>query len=292
MKIAIFGKVFSEKFCSAIKELFAELSKTKVELYLYRPFFEFISKIPNLSPAVAGLFSNHEDINKTVDLMIVIGGDGTFLESVAIIRNSGIPLVGINSGRLGFLANISEGNISTTIRDILNGYYTFEQRTLIELDTPNLFGDFNIGLNELTIHKKDSSSMITIHTYLDDDYLNSYWADGLIIATPTGSTAYSLSAGGPIVVPNSQNFIIAPIAPHNLTVRPIVVPDNRTIRLKVEGRSPEFLASLDYRSVSFKPETELVVRKANYKINMLKFGTQTFFSTLRNKLMWGADRRN
>ncbi|WP_372644489.1 NAD kinase, partial [Ancylomarina sp.] len=217
-----------------------------------------------------------------------------FLDAVTVVQDSGIPIVGVNSGRLGFMADIAREEIPAAISDIFEGNYSIEERTLLKVQTKDngLFKDFNYALNEFTVHKKDSASMITIHTYIDGEYLNSYWADGLIIATPTGSTAYSLSVGGPILIPNTQNFVISPISPHNLTVRPIVLPNHQEITLKVEGRSDSYLASLDSRSVSFEALNELKISKADFKIKVLKLKTHSFYSTLRNKLMWGVDKRN
>ena len=222
--------------------------------------------------------------------MLSIGGDGTFLEAVSFVRNKNIPMLGINSGRLGFLANISSADIEFILDKIFDNEYFIENRALIKLETKDkLFKDFNYGLNDFTIHKNQSSSMITIHAYLNDDYLNSYWADGLIISTPTGSTAYSLSAGGPIVVPNSNNFIITPIAPHSLTVRPMIISDNNILTLKIESRSQNYLASLDYKSEFFNTDVEIKISKADFCIKLVKFKDQSFFETLRNKLMWGLD---
>lgn len=239
-------------------------------------------------------FSQHSDLDKNVDYFFSIGGDGTFLDAVTLVQDSGVPIVGVNSGRLGFMADIARDEIPAAISNILEGNYSIEERTLLKVQTESngLFKDFNYGLNEFTVHKKDSASMITIHTYIDGEYLNSYWADGLIISTPTGSTAYSLSVGGPILIPNTQNFVISPISPHNLTVRPIVVPNYQEITLKVEGRSDSYLASLDSRSVSFEALNELKISKADFKIKVLKLKSHSFYSTLRNKLMWGVDKRN
>lgn len=293
MKIAIYGKKFNDNFNDAIYKIFEKLNKNKVEIYVYEKFLNFISEKLFFSPKINGIFNDNIQIPTDIDLVFSIGGDGTLLECMAFVRKKEIPIVGINSGRLGFLANIAKDEIHSAIDNIIKKDYEIEKRVLIQVCTENnLFGDFNYALNELTVHKKDTSSMITIDVYMNDDFLNTYWADGLIISTPTGSTAYSLSAGGPIVVPGSGNFIITPIAPHNLTVRPIVLSDNNILKLKVKGRSHDFLASLDYRSTSFKPSTELIVKKADFCINLIKLKKSNFFSTLRNKLMWGLDKRN
>jgi NAD+ kinase len=294
MKIALFGKSFNESFTESFISMFEVFSNYKVEVDIYQPFYDFLIREINFKPPVQGYFTNHKDLDKEVEFVFSIGGDGTFLEAVTCVRDSEIPLVGINSGRLGFMADIAQDEIPQALSDIFTGNYTLEERGLLQLATSKngLFKDFNYALNEFTVHKKDSASMITIHTYLNNEYLNSYWADGLIIATPTGSTAYSLSVGGPILIPNTQNFIISPISPHNLTVRPIVVPNNNEITLRVEGRSDSFLASLDSRSTTFETTTELRIKKSDFKIKVIKLRTHDFYSTLRNKLMWGVDKRN
>lgn len=292
MKIAIFGKVFSNVFFSSCTELFEILKEYKAEVIIYKPFYEFLIATVKMKPEVIGFFDADTQL-KDVDLVFSIGGDGTFLESVSFVRNSGIPIVGINSGRLGFLADISQEEMKMALYDVLNGNYKIRELDLLSLHTEGKeFGERNFALNELAITKRDSSSMITIHTYLDDEFLNSYWADGLIISTPTGSTAYSLSVGGPIMHPDSHNFIITPIAPHNLTVRPMVVPNDVEITLKVDGRDNNFLASLDSRSIVFESSISLKVKKANFKVKIIELAKHTFYSTLRNKLMWGADKRN
>jgi len=294
MKVALFGKQFSEDFLDSFKLILDEFAAHKLELCIYRPFYDFIVQDLEFTPDVDKFFTQHADLDKQVDYFFTIGGDGTFLDAVTMVQDSGIPIVGVNSGRLGFMADIAREEIPVAIADIFKGNFTIEERTLLKVKTSDngLFKDFNYALNEFTVHKKDSASMITIHTYIDGGYLNSYWADGLIIATPTGSTAYSLSVGGPILIPNTQNFVISPISPHNLTVRPIVVPNYQEITLKVEGRSDSYLASLDSRSVSFEALHELKISKADFKIKVLKLKTHSFYSTLRNKLMWGADKRN
>lgn len=294
MKVALFGKQFSEDFLDSFKLILDEFNTHEVELCIYQPFYDYIVSDLDFTPDVSEFFSQHSDLDKNVDYFFSIGGDGTFLDAVTLVQDSGVPIVGVNSGRLGFMADIARDEIPAAISNILEGNYSIEERTLLKVQTESngLFKDFNYGLNEFTVHKKDSASMITIHTYIDGEYLNSYWADGLIISTPTGSTAYSLSVGGPILIPNTQNFVISPISPHNLTVRPIVVPNYQEITLKVEGRSDSYLASLDSRSVSFEALNELKISKADFKIKVLKLKSHSFYSTLRNKLMWGVDKRN
>ncbi len=294
MKIALFGRSFNESFTESFILMFDVFTKHNIDVVIYEPFYDFLIREINFKPPVLGYFHGCKDLDKEVDFLFSIGGDGTFLDAVTFVRESGIPIVGINSGRLGFMADIAQDEIPQALNDIVAGKYSIEERNLLQLETSRngLFEEFNYALNEFTVHKKDSASMITIHTYLNNEYLNSYWADGLIIATPTGSTAYSLSVGGPILIPNTQNFIISPISPHNLTVRPIVVPNHHEITLRVEGRSESYLASLDSRSCTFESSTELKIKKADFQIKVLKLNTHSFYGTLRNKLMWGADKRN
>nr|WP_320118338.1 NAD kinase [uncultured Marinifilum sp.] len=294
MKIALFGKLFNENFTDSFKMMFEVFAKNNVEVFIYEPLYDFLIREINFKPPVGGYFSEYKDLNKDVNFVFSIGGDGTFLDAVRVVRDSGIPIVGINSGRLGFMADIAQDEIPQALADIIAGEFTIEERSLLQLESSKngLFDEFNYALNEFTVHKTDSASMITIHTYLNNEYLNSYWADGLIISTPTGSTAYSLSVGGPILIPNTQNFVISPISPHNLTVRPIVVPNHHEITLRVEGRSKSYMASLDSRSCTFDSSVQLKIKRANFQIKVLKLKTHSFYGTLRNKLMWGVDKRN
>ena len=293
MNIAIYGKKFNPDFDKCITRLFEVLEKAKANVNIYEPFFHFINKRISLKKDGLSFFTNQEDFKGNHDILLSIGGDGTFLESVTFVKDKGIPIAGINSGRLGFLANISNKEMESALEKILNKSYSFEERELIQLETPdNLFKKDNFALNEITVQKTDSSSMITIHVYLDGQFLNTYWADGLIISTPTGSTAYSLSAGGPIVAPNAKNYIITPLAPHNLTIRPIIIPNHHNLTLKIEGRDQNYLVSLDHRHKVFSNSVELKIKKSKFKIKMLKHDDRTFYSTLREKLMWGLDKRN
>lgn len=292
MKLAVYGRSFNESFNPTIQGLFDRLEMQGCEVYVFEAFYQYLNARITISPKVK-TYNALADMKYWPDYVISIGGDGSMLDSVALVKNTGIPILGINTGRLGFLSNISKDDIQIAIDALVSKNYKIEHRSLLELKTADkLFGENNFALNELTIHKKDSSNMMTVHAYIDGEYLNSYWADGLIIATPTGSTAYSLSCGGPIVLPDSKNFIITPIAPHNLNVRPVVIPDNAEIRLKAEGRSTLFLAALDSRSETFTTDTELIVRKASFTANFIQLHPQNFLSTMRNKLNWGADKRN
>jgi NAD+ kinase len=264
-----------------------------IDVQIFYPFKEFLENELNAKPWFTSVFSSHYDFDPDNHFIFSVGGDGTFLHSVMHIRNFEIPVVGVNSGRLGFLADISENQINTALSQIFAGKYQIIERTMLQVDfcgKENL--EFNFALNEMTVLKTDNSSMINIHAYLGDEMLNNYWADGLIISTPTGSTAYSLSVGGPILTPDSANFVITPLAPHNLTVRPLVVPDNYEIKLKIVGRGTHYLTSLDFRSVPVELNTEIKVKKADFTLKTLQLPDLTFFSTLRNKLMWGIDRRN
>jgi NAD+ kinase len=243
--------------------------------------------------ATADEFSSHQDFHSGIDLTMSIGGDGTFIKSVGFIRDSGVPILGINTGRLGFLANISKDQIQQTMEQVKAKNYDFQKRSLLRIQTEeNIFGEDNFALNELTLQKKDTASMITVHASLDNKYLNSYWADGLIVSTPTGSTAYNLSCGGPIITPGCQVHILTPIAPHNLNVRPVVVPDHMPIKLKIEGRDRKCLISLDGVSKNIRQDEEIFVTKAEFMINVVKFESNNFLDTIRNKMMWGIDARN
>ena len=292
MKVAVYGKQFQQEVAPFVHELFLELEKAQMEVLVYEPFYNFLSQQIRLN-LFLGTYNSYEELKKNIDLFISIGGDGTILDATTLIRDTGIPIIGVNTGRLGFLADIAKEQIPKTIKQLINKRFSIDQRTLIKLETEQpLFDGLNFALNEVTISRKDTTSMITITTYINDQYLNSYWADGLIIATPTGSTGYSLSCGGPIVMPGSENFIITPIAPHNLNVRPLVISDKYKIKVKVEGRAKQFLVALDSRIQTMDAGLELTIKKESFKINMIETETQDFSSTLRNKLLWGLDRRN
>ncbi len=244
-------------------------------------------------PQSFAVFESHKDLKSNVDLMISVGGDGTFLKAVSFVRDSNVPILGINTGRLGFLSNLSKDQISQTLDRFAAGHYEFQKRSLLRVHTENeLFGDENFALNELTLQKKDTSSMIKVHAYLGEKFLNTYWADGLIVGTPTGSTAYSLSCGGPIITPGCQVHILTPIAPHNLNVRPVVVPDHMPISLEVEGRDRSYLLSLDGHSQHIKQGEKVTITKAEFMINVVKFEDNNFLDTIRNKMLWGSDTRN
>ena len=293
MKVAVFGTSVSDDFIPVLNEFFQFLKSENIEVQLYNSFYRFLVDDLKTTPYYTSLFHSFVDFDETNDFIFSVGGDGTFLHSVLNIRNFDIPVIGVNSGRLGFLADISADQINDALTNIFNQKYSIIERSMLQVDfegCENL--DFNFALNEMTVLKTDTSSMIIVSAYIGDQLINNYWADGLIISTPTGSTAYSLSVGGPILTPDSANFIISPLAPHNLTNRPIVVPDNSEITLKVEGRGTHFLTSLDFRSVTVEMATVIKVKKAGFKLKTLQLPEQSFFNTLRNKLMWGIDKRN
>ena len=292
MKIALFGRTISSEFFPGLKLLFEILHLHHVEVVVYEPFCNYLKKEVCIDPSTKMTFSSHHEM-VDIDFFISVGGDGTFLQAVSLVRDSAIPMLGINSGRLGFLADVARGELESSLEKLFTGQYTLQQRSLIKLESEmELFPDFPFALNEFTVHKQDTSQMITVHVEVGNHYLNSYWADGLIVATPTGSTAYSLSVGGPIITPEAANFVIAPIAPHNLAVRPVVLPDSEVVKLHVEGRGSRFMASLDSRSIAFESEAEIFLSRAPFSINVLQFENISFYETLRNKLSWGLDRRN
>jgi len=292
MKLALFGKSIREENEEYLIQLIRKLNEYKCEIMVYEPFLRNIKEIGDFDD-LGTAFTSYEDLIGQAEMVFSIGGDGTLLDTVALVRDSGIPVLGINLGRLGFLSSISRDDIIPAVEKVMNGEYTLEQRTLMEVKTrEGLLGDFNYALNDLTVNRKNSTSLIVIHVYVDDLFLNSYWADGLIVATPTGSTAYSLSSGGPIVSPGSENFVITPIAPHNLTIRPIIVSDKSEIRIKVGGRDKKFLVSLDSKVDVITPEDELVIRAAEFKFNLVKIENKDFYTTIRDKLKWGLDARN
>jgi len=292
MKLALFGKTIKEENETYLIQLIHKLEEYQCELMVYKPFLDKINEIGKFS-RLGEAFTNHLELKGNADMVLSIGGDGTLLDTLSLVRDSGIPVLGINLGRLGFLSSISRDDIVPAIEKVMQGEYTLDQRTLLHLKTKDgLFGDINYALNELTVNRKDSTSLIVIHVYVDDVFLNSYWADGLIVATPTGSTAYSLSSGGPIVSPGSENFVITPLAPHNLTIRPIIVSDKSEIKIKVQGRDEKFLVSLDSKFDTINPDDELIIRTAGFKFNLVKIENKDFYTTIRDKLKWGLDDRN
>lgn len=292
MKIAIYSRGLEDNQHKEINLLLNELEKYDVEPVFFQDFFNSFYSAVNLKTKYS-TFNSSEDLDETIDCIISLGGDGTLLDTVTLVRDKGIPVLGINYGRLGFLANLGKGELQVAVEAIVNHTYVIDKRTMLHLDANvPLFGDVPYALNEFTLLKKDSSSMIKIHTYLNGEFLNTYWADGLIVATPTGSTGYSLSCNGPVVFPESGSFVITPVAPHNLNIRPIVVPDNNIISFEVEGRTDGFLCTLDSRREFVTKEIQLAVRKESFGINLIRLNENNFLQTLRNKLSWGLDVRN
>ncbi len=291
MRIALFGTQFNYTKLKYIQHLVNKLEKENIELIIESQFHDNLVDI-NFKNKFK-IFETPKELKENADILLSIGGDGTLLAAITFVKNSDIPILGINTGTLGFISSVSTDQIEYAINHLLKGEYKIKKRTLLQLESlNNLFGETNFALNEVTVLKKDTSSMIRIHAYLDDEFINTYWADGLIISSPTGSTGYSLSCGGPIVLPGTNNFIITPIAPHNLNVRPIIVSDESKITLKVSKRDEIALVALDSRSRAIGPELELTIRKANYKVKLIQFEKQSFISTIREKLMWGKDKRN
>ncbi len=292
-RIAIHSRAFHEEKLPIFKLILEEVQRHNIHVVLHADLATFLTQQPlNFQHLFNGVFRKTDDL-QNIDFLFSVGGDGTLLEAITLVRNLQIPILGINAGRLGFLATIPSEEIKTSIDALFKGFYSIDYRTLIQIDSNrDIFDGMNFGLNEFAILKRDTSSMIVVHTYLDGEYLNSYWADGLIIATPTGSTGYSLSVGGPVVIPHSNNFIISPVSPHNLNVRPLVVSDDSVISFEIEGRSKNFLISLDSRSRKVDASIQMAVRKCDFKIALVKLKDNNFLNTLRLKLNWGLDARN
>lgn len=294
MKIAIFGQYYPNDTRPIIKDIIVFFNENNVELCIEAEFLKVLYQHEILKKEYQ-TFSNYKDLDESFDLMLSIGGDGTILRAATYVRDSGIPILGINAGRLGFLAKVQKENIDAFLQMVVDKNYTLSKRTLISLSTiPKMkeFKELHFALNEITVSRKDTTSMITIETWLNGEYLNSYWADGLIIATPTGSTGYSLSCGGPILTPDVKSLVVTPIAPHNLNARPLVITDKTEIRLKVSGREPYYLVSLDSRIASLHNDTTLIIKKTPFKINMVELNETSFIKTLRTKMLWGEDKRN
>lgn len=293
MKVAIYSRVLESTQQKDIQLFFDELDKEHIIPVVFHPFCEEARKYLNL-PSTTETFHSHEDlIPDEIDFVISLGGDGTLLDTVTLVRDKRIPVVGINFGRLGFLASIGKEEMVAAIKALSRRSYIIDRRTLIHLDSNiPLFSDVPYALNEFAIHKRDTAPMIKIHTYLNGELLNTYWADGLILATPTGSTGYSLSCGGPVAFPDACSLVLTPIAPHNLNVRPIVIPDNTIVSFEVESRSDEIICALDSRREIVDKNVLLAVRRENFMLNLVRLNENNFLQTLRNKLSWGLDKRN
>lgn len=292
MRIAIYSRGLEANQHNGIKLLLSELAAYKIEPVIFQDFFNQFYSTINFGDKYS-TFNSPEDLIDDIDFIISLGGDGTLLDTVTFVRDTGIPVLGINYGRLGFLASIGKDELHTAVEALVKRTYVLDKRTLLHLDANvPLFDKVPYALNEITIHKKDTSPMIKIHTYLNGEFLNTYWADGLIVATPTGSTGYSLSCNGPVIFPESASFVITPVSPHNLNIRPIIVPDNNIISFEIEGRTDGFLCTLDSRREIVDKDVQLAVKKEAFGINLIRLNENNFLQTLRNKLSWGLDKRN
>jgi NAD+ kinase len=294
MKVAIFGQYYQNDTRPIIRDIFLFFNNNRIELVIEEKFLKILYAEEILKKEYK-TFNDYKCLDASFDLLISIGGDGTILRAATYVRDSGIPILGINAGRLGFLAKVQKENIETFLQIVLKKEYTLSERTLLSLECNpenEQINELNFAMNEVTVSRKDTTSMITIDTSLNGEHLNSYWADGLIISTPTGSTGYSLSCGGPVLTPEVKGLVITPIAPHNLNARPLVIPDDTEIKLKVSGREEQYLVSLDSRIATLNNNAELIIRKTPFKINMVEIPNETFLKTLRNKLLWGEDKRN
>ena len=292
MKAAVYSRVFEDEQKKDVQLFFNELAVQKIEPVIYQDFFEQIKNKIDL-PATTTIFSDSDDLTEETEFIISLGGDGTLLDTITMVKGKPVAIMGINFGRLGFLASIGREQVQVALKAIANRTYVVDNRTLIHVDASiPMFGNVPYALNEFSIHKRDVASMIKIHTYLNGEFLNTYWADGLLVATPTGSTGYSLSCNGPIVFPDSGSFVITPVAPHNLNVRPIVVPDNNIISFEIESRSDQIICALDARREIVSKNVQLAVRKESFDVHLVRLSENNFLQTLRNKLTWGLDKRN
>ncbi|MCB0660152.1 MAG: NAD kinase [Saprospiraceae bacterium] len=293
MNVLIYGQgINSPEEYIYVDQVFKALKGDQVEIIVFKPYIESLRMYDeNLEYKTVSDFADVKKSN--IDLMITLGGDGTILKAVTLIHDLNIPILGINLGRLGFLASVEKKIISTAIKQVMKKDYTILRRSMLQIESNiPIFQEFPYGLNDFTINRRDTSSMITVHVFVDDELLNSYWADGLIVSTPTGSTGYALSCGGPIVLPDSKTFIITPVAPHNLNVRPIVLPDYHAIKIQVEGRSESFMCTLDSRYETISAQHQIILRKGSFDVSFIQLKGQTFMKTLGNKLHWGKDKRN
>jgi len=292
MKVAIYSRGGENVQPADLQNLTDKFATVKISTVIHEDIFNQVSHALQDASSF-NTFKDSDDLDDTFDCLVSLGGDGTLLDTVTLVRDKNIPVLGINFGRLGFLASLGKENLDAVVQALATRSYVVDQRTLIHMDANiPLFGDTPYGLNEFAIHKRDTSSMIKIHTYLNGEFLNTYWADGLIVATPTGSTGYSLSCNGPVVFPDSGSFVITPVAPHNLNVRPIVVPDNNIISFELEGRTDQFICTLDSRKEFVDRNVQLAVKKENFTISLVRLHEKNFLQTLREKLAWGFDTRN
>ncbi|MFD0796612.1 NAD kinase [Maribacter chungangensis] len=293
MKVAIYGQTYQDNAIEFLVELLEELQKEAATVCIEADFYKLY--LDSGGEWEYDTFTASTGLDASFDMFVSFGGDGTILRATTFVKNLGIPIVGVNTGRLGFLSTFKKEDVRKVVREFVSGDYAIVERSLVQLNNKVLdaeFGDLNFALNEITVSRKDTTSMITVETYLNNEYLTSYWADGLIISTPTGSTGYSLSCGGPVIVPTAKSLVLTPIAPHNLNARPLVISDDTIIRLKVSGREENHLVSLDSRIASLENGQEITIKKAPFTIKMIEYTSESFLKTLRNKLLWGEDKRN
>lgn len=293
MKVAVYGQTYSDNAFDYVVELLDELNKSTAEIFFEEDFYTMLLKTGDLG--AYPIFNMGKGLDNSFDMFISFGGDGTILRAITYVKNLNIPVVGVNTGRLGFLSTFKKEDVRKVVQEFVSGAYTIVERSLVEVSSsPQLpeFENLNFALNEVTVSRKDTTSMITVETYLNNEYLTSYWADGLIVATPTGSTGYSLSCGGPVIAPTAKSLILTPIAPHNLNARPLVIADDTVIRLKVSGREENHLVSLDSRIATVENGCEIIIKKSSFTIKMIEYTSESFLKTLRNKLLWGEDKRN
>ncbi len=291
MKVAVYSQYYPEKSLKSFEDLIKVLLDNNVQVHVEDTFYNASKDLVDMNSTV----QKFSTLDESYDLLISVGGDGTILRAITFVRDFSIPIVGINTGRLGFLATIQTDEIKVAIEHILNGKYKISERTLLSVETNSeneTLKDTNFALNEIAVSRKNTTSMIIVETHLNEEYLTSYWADGLIAATPTGSTGYSLSCGGPVITPEANSLVLTPIAPHNLNARPLVIPDDTTIQLKVDGREDQHLMSLDSRIITLSNATLITIKKANFKVKMVELLDESFIDTLRKKMLWGEDKRN
>ncbi len=293
MKIAIYAQIYQTEAIDYVVELLDECKNVDAEVSIESDFYEQLAAARQIENYTT--FDREVGLDSSFEMFVSFGGDGTILRAITYVRDLGIPIVGVNTGRLGFLSTLKKEEVRRVVTEFLSGAYSIDERSLVEVnadfDIPE-FKDMNYALNEVSVSRKDTTSMITVETHLNNEYLTSYWADGLIVATPTGSTGYSLSCGGPVILPGVQSLVITPIAPHNLNARPLVISDDTIIRLKVSGREENHLVSLDSRIATIENGKEITIKKAPFKIKMIAYTSESFLETIRNKLLWGQDKRN
>lgn len=295
MKVAIFGRFYNKTTSASVETLFNYLVKKDADAYIETEFYNLINDVPHHNIKDFESFKTFNKLDKSFDLLVSVGGDGTILRAITFVKDIDIPIIGVNTGRLGFLATIQVDEIERAIQDIIDGKYKISERSLLAIETipeNDNITSLNFALNEIAVSRRNTTSMITVETHLDGEFLTSYWSDGLIVSTPTGSTGYSLSCGGPVITPGTNSFVLTPIAPHNLSARPLIIPDSTEIQLRVSGREENHLVSLDSRIATLDNGTVIKIKKADFKIKMIDLLNESFLVTLRKKLLWGEDRRN